>query len=298
MELKIEDISSSNKFCTREEVSDELVNHYSELLESGVKLPPITVHRDTQTGKYLILDGFHTFHAALRTGAKMIGVEVTEKTSELDCLVEALQKNSKHGKPLSSKDRRRNIIKILSFDESWDWSNQVIANIAGTSDRTVANIKSELPSPKISGMSEVKCIRNGKPHIVKVNTQPNPSDGNTDKASDLKSEGKSSPSASYLSTTQETEPVDNRYTTTSNEVDDQKDILPDDQKVHLINLMKMLQQKCLSYTRAYDAVNDGSKIISSSFLEKLNTQLSDLKAQAESTASLISEIKEKVCASN
>lgn len=67
MEVKIERLSNSTKFFVREELNYDLIEHYSELLATGIKLPPITVLEDKQTDSYTILDGFHTYHTAEKT---------------------------------------------------------------------------------------------------------------------------------------------------------------------------------------------------------------------------------------
>lgn len=281
MEIKIDDVDSSTQFFSREEIDIDLVAHYSELLESNIKLPPITVRKDELTGKYIILDGFHTFHASLRTGVESIEAVLTDKVTELDCFIEAIQKNSKHGKPLTTKDRRINIIRILNFDESWEWSNQIIASIVGASDRTVANIKDEHPSsPKFSGMGAVKCFRNGKPHTVTHRRDENPNEGGSAPATDQSHKDQVTPNNSYSGepNTQVEEP----------------ELITTDQRIDLLIQMKSLQQKCNEYAKAFNVVNDGKERVTLTVIDKLKSQLTELHDLSSKMIQHLAQLEERI----
>jgi hypothetical protein len=99
MEVKIGSISSVTKFFARENVNEELVSHYAELLNSGVKLPPITVYENTYTGDYVILDGFHTYHAALKVGAESIEVQVLIRLPSWNVLLRLCERTQRTDNP-------------------------------------------------------------------------------------------------------------------------------------------------------------------------------------------------------
>ncbi len=162
-----------------------------------------------------------------------------------------------------------------------------------TSDRTVANIKKDLPSPKISGIQEVKCYRNGKLHSVRI-ASPTNTAGETSK-SNTQGEQESIP----LSAQETGDPENSSSSATSSSGGAQESLEPDlpyEHKVELLHEMKMLHQKCLSYSHTYDSINDGNRPVSDSVLEKFCSQLLDLSKQAEHAANLITQIKEKICA--
>ena len=177
MKVSIKEIDNSTNFFTRDKIDDNVVDSYSKLISDGVEFPPIKVYKDEKTQKFIKISGFHTYHAVLKVNRETIEVEVTDKVSDLDRLAEGMESNSKHGIPLSTKERRKNLERILSFPESWEWSNPIIAKIVGVSDRTVSNVKKSLPSPKISEMDTIKCIRNGKEMVQKKRATQSLPDG-------------------------------------------------------------------------------------------------------------------------
>ena len=283
MSVKIDEISSSNSFSTRDEINYDVVDHYSELIQNGTKLPPITVFQEPLTKKYTILDGFHTYHAALKAKLEFIDVEIINENTDLDLFVEGVKRNSSHGHPLTSKDRRRNIERILSLEGSHSWSNQVIANIVGTSDRTVANVKSSLPSPKISGITEIKCFRKGKPHTVTMNLPP-----------------VSIPGPLELPTLTSTtsllpESFDNDYLTpgTVALIVEESEVMSEVselQKVTLVSSMKALQQKLLSFSKSYADANDGEVQITKMFAKNLSSLVAEIRIQTDDLCKIINEI--------
>ena len=74
---------------------------------------------------------------------------------------------------------------------------------------------------------------------------------------------------------------------TSDQADDD---VSEDKKLLTITSMKVLQQKCLCYTRIFEAINDGNESINSAFLKKLKILAADLKLQTEIIVKCINEI--------
>ena len=289
MRVKIEEISSSTQFFTREEIDIELVERYSELLKSGITLPPLTVFRDEHSQKFIVLDGFHRHHATRKAGLEFLDIEVMTESTELDLFVKGVEKNSRHGKPLTCTERRKNLKKILSFDESWQWSNKVIAEIVGTSDRTVANVKDDHPSPKISGIQEVKCFRNGKLHTVKINTDKDTNEYKTALASCsstpnwLLDSTKNAATVKGIANEQDSGQPDflQMKNTTASFLPSDHFELSEKEIIELHFSMKKLQLMCVVYAPIYDLVNDDKEKITRSFLEKLTSVLVDFKKQTE-----------------
>lgn len=119
--------------------------HVARLAECGAVLPPIVVHRQTMC----VIDGMHRLHAAVRTGRGLMDV-IYFDGSEGEAFVLAVELNTKHGLPLSLRDRRMAAQRILST--GIDLSDRAIASKTGLSDKTIAAIRqrlgTELPDRK------------------------------------------------------------------------------------------------------------------------------------------------------
>lgn len=124
---------------------------------SDTKLPPIVVHRPAMR----VIDGMHRLRAAALRGEDKIEVCFFEG-SDAEAFVLAVRLNSMHGLPLSQVDRAAAAARII--DSHPQWSNRVIASIAGLSDKTVASIRrcstAEIPQ------SNVRVGRDGRTRPV------------------------------------------------------------------------------------------------------------------------------------
>jgi ParB-like chromosome segregation protein Spo0J len=109
----------------REEIDPALVEQYVACFD---ELPPPLVYE--HNGVYLLADGFHRITAARRLGFETIVVELKRGTRE--AAIEAgIAANSRHGKRLSTTERRRAIISL--WDIHPDWSGRQIATAVGVS---------------------------------------------------------------------------------------------------------------------------------------------------------------------
>ena len=85
------------------------VNHLAEVIESGTKLPPIIACRKSKR----IVDGFHRRRAHIRAmGSDDVEVEVEfiDYSNEAELLLDAIRRNSAHGRGLGTADRMRALI--------------------------------------------------------------------------------------------------------------------------------------------------------------------------------------------
>ena len=137
----------------REELDQEMVAEYAELMRDGVKFPPVVTFFDGSS--YWLVDGFHRYFATKSNGLVSIESEVKEGTQR-EAQLQSMTANSKqHGKPATAKDKRRSVLRMLK-DEEWSgWSNQKIAEWIGVSKMTVGRIKISLGEEK---KEEVKYI--------------------------------------------------------------------------------------------------------------------------------------------
>ncbi|MGW2089928.1 helix-turn-helix domain-containing protein, partial [Streptomyces sp. NPDC001880] len=105
-------------------------DHAQVLAESGRELEPILVHR--ATGR--VVDGMHRLRAAILRGARDLPVRYVEGSSA-DLFVRAVAANTLHGLPLTLKDRRAAVVRILASHPHW--SDRAIAAVSGVSPKTV-----------------------------------------------------------------------------------------------------------------------------------------------------------------
>lgn len=281
MKINLNEIDSCTDFFTREDIKDEVIEEYSELIADGVEFPPIKVFKDEKTQKYTKIDGFHAYHAALKAGLDSIDIEVIDKKSELDRFIEGLKNNAKHGLPLTSKDRRKNIVRILSNKDGWDWSDAHISKIVGTSDRTVANVRKTL-TPKFSGSDNTRKYvdEDGEVRTIDISKSKTHKQDNSPGLSQIANKiiEDAQKSAEQNVPAQEFEESE----------------LSQDQRLGLLEPMKELQKQCLEYSKSFSSVNDRKEPVSKNSLIKLESMLTDLQKQAMKLAKLLREIKESI----
>ena len=148
----------------REELDQEMVAEYAELMRDGVKFPPVIVFFDGSN--YWLVDGFHRYFATKSNGFVSIEAEVKEGTQR-DAQLQSMTANSKqHGKPATAKDKRRSVLRMLKDAEWSGWSNIKIAEWIGVSAMTVGRLKVSLGEEK---KEEVKYInKHGQEKTMKT----------------------------------------------------------------------------------------------------------------------------------
>ncbi|MEV4754487.1 transcriptional regulator protein [Micromonospora sp. NPDC049559] len=114
------------KVAASPRINGENSKHTELLLESGVELPPILVHRQTMC----IVDGVHRLRAAQKRGDTEIAVDFFDGDEE-DAFLEAVRANLAHGLPLSLADRRAAAVRVL--DQHPEWSDRAVAEAVGLS---------------------------------------------------------------------------------------------------------------------------------------------------------------------
>ncbi|MCP3805539.1 ParB/RepB/Spo0J family partition protein [Allokutzneria sp. A3M-2-11 16] len=119
-------------------LAGEDLDHVRVLAESGVELPPIIVHRQSMR----VIDGMHRFRAAMMRGQSEI-MAVFYEGEDHDAFVLAVQANVAHGLPLSLTERSQAAARIINTHPQW--SDRMIASVAGVAPRTVAAIRRRLP---------------------------------------------------------------------------------------------------------------------------------------------------------
>jgi hypothetical protein len=119
-------------------------DHSILLAEADRPLPPILVHRQTMR----VVDGMHRLAAAILRGDRQIAVRYFDGDNDA-AFVAAVHANTTHGLPLCLADREAAAIRIAAARP--EWSNGVIAEIAGLAVATVAALRRrqahQLPNP-------------------------------------------------------------------------------------------------------------------------------------------------------
>jgi ParB-like chromosome segregation protein Spo0J len=115
-------------------MSGENTEHARALAETQEQLPPIIVHRATMN----VIDGVHRLRAAKLKGHNQISVRFFSGSEE-DAFVVAVRSNIKHGLPLSLAEREAAAKRIITSHPQW--SDRMIASVAGLASKTVAEIR-------------------------------------------------------------------------------------------------------------------------------------------------------------
>lgn len=108
--------------------------HIQALAESAEELPPIWVHEQSKK----IIDGVHRVRAAVARGTSEIEVRFF-CGSEMDAFLLSVSANIRHGRPLSQRDRIAAAERIITARP--EWSDRMIASLAGVSPNRVAPMR-------------------------------------------------------------------------------------------------------------------------------------------------------------
>ncbi len=163
---------------SRAEIDQATIDKYVELMEDGVKFPPIDVFYEDGVEKLHLPDGWHRCHAVIkvrRHQGAMVRESVIDATeieanvhqgTRRDALLFSFGANGRHGLPTTNADKRRCVMKVLS-DEAWGKnSSRWIADQCAVSDRFVGNVKRELAAANGSQVPSVVEGKDGKTYSI------------------------------------------------------------------------------------------------------------------------------------
>lgn len=129
-------------------MSGEDAEHVRALAAVFHELPPVIVHRSTMR----VIDGVHRLRAAELRGHKRIAVRFFSG-DEADAFVLAVKSNVAHGLPLSLADRKTAAVRIIALRPQW--SDRLIASVAGLAPGTIAEARKEHFGSVPSGSSRI-----------------------------------------------------------------------------------------------------------------------------------------------
>ncbi|MGH3694293.1 MAG: ParB N-terminal domain-containing protein [Pseudonocardiaceae bacterium] len=123
-------------------------DHVRVLADSEEQLPPIIVHGQSMR----VIDGLHRIRAAALRGEKKIAAKIYHG-SHADAFVLAVRMNITHGLPLTRSDRTRAAVRIIgSYPQ---WSNRMIATVAGLSAGTIAKLRQRSTAQNTQSTSRI-----------------------------------------------------------------------------------------------------------------------------------------------
>ncbi|MFD6420508.1 hypothetical protein [Streptomyces sp. NPDC060198] len=115
-------------------LAGESEEHVQQLAQCVSPLPPIIVHRATSR----VVDGIHRIRAARINGRTHIDVQYFDGTAA-EAFLLAVNRNANHGLPLTRSDRNAAALRIMRSHP--EWSDRMIATVAGLSPKTVGAIR-------------------------------------------------------------------------------------------------------------------------------------------------------------
>lgn len=130
----------------RARLSDEVVHEYAELLQGGVKLPPVVVYYDGTD--YWLADGFHRALAGQAIDRTKISAEVRQGTQR-DAVLYSCGVNSEHGLRRTNADKQRAVRKLLEDPEWSRWSDREIARRCAVGHAFVSSLRKELKASSL-----------------------------------------------------------------------------------------------------------------------------------------------------
>lgn len=148
MKLKIKDIQQDQRLTPRGSIDKTTVAAYAASFE---QLPPIDVFWIEGRDGWWLVDGWHRVDAAKQLGLEDIEANEHQGTFE-DALEFAYDANLKHGRPLSTSERKE--AAKLKLTRHTERSNNWIAQDVGLDSKTIATIRDDLEAaseiPKLS----------------------------------------------------------------------------------------------------------------------------------------------------
>lgn len=153
VKVKLDDLVLAAEVQIRTRVNKKTVSDYVDMMEAGVKFPPIKVVIDDQD-RHLIANGAHRYTAAKERGLKSIEaiyVDCNPAEAVRVALEIACEENVSHGLPLTRADKRHAIAKIIRMDEnapaSDRKSNRAISKLLSVSSGLVEEVRKEINTP-------------------------------------------------------------------------------------------------------------------------------------------------------
>ena len=151
--LALAAIRLDDELQPRVELSEELIEEYSEAMERKADFPPVEVTYDGTD--YWLWDGFHRYLAAQAVEQETILAHITSGAKQ-DAIWQSLSANATHGMRRNNKDKAKAICKALKVRS--DETDRFIADHVGVSPESVGKYREQMES---SGEIEPSPVRVG-----------------------------------------------------------------------------------------------------------------------------------------
>lgn len=112
-------------------------NHVAALAACPGSWPPLTIV--DRNGQRFVVDGFHRLAAATQLGLTVVQVQVIDCPADADLRSLAFDLNAKHGRPLSTADRKIEALRLLAREPQR--SSRSIGRACGLSHETVERLR-------------------------------------------------------------------------------------------------------------------------------------------------------------
>lgn len=122
--------------------------HVEALAAAQTPIPPIIVHRVTMR----VIDGVHRLSAARLRGDGRIRA-VFFDGDEAEAFVMAVESNTSHGLPLTTAERKLAARRIMTSHSQW--SDRMIASVAGLAPGTVAAIRRQTQTGPVGASARI-----------------------------------------------------------------------------------------------------------------------------------------------
>ncbi len=127
----------------RYRMDQSIINEYADAMEAGAKFEPVEVVAEKGSERFILIDGHHRVHAAMKIGRVVIATTVhhggREKAIEL-----ALRANATHGLRRSNADKRKVVLMAMNEAVYEDLSLRELADLCQVSHEMVRTIKQEI----------------------------------------------------------------------------------------------------------------------------------------------------------
>ena len=144
--VPIEKIKLTGNTQVRVKLSQETIEEYAEAGKRRKILPPITLFTADKID-YWLADGWHRYHAAMKSNATQVRADVKEGDAK-DAQWYAIGANQTHGLPRSKADKA-NAIK-MALEARPEESDNAIAEYVGVSHNTVTKAREKMEKDKHS----------------------------------------------------------------------------------------------------------------------------------------------------
>ena len=148
--IQIQDLQSitvDTSIHPRENLNKEKLAEYGRVLLSGLDLEPLSVIFDGSV--YWLADGFHRHEVYRKANRTHIPAEIRQGTRR-DAILLGLERNIRHGLPLT-RDERKGAARKMLLDPEWSkWSINHIAKLCGVAHKTVTNLRLSLDADRLN----------------------------------------------------------------------------------------------------------------------------------------------------